>query len=161
MNGIMNKNVIVKEYEFDKPLIQKIDSLIDNSMRNCHNKYFHTFDHMCENDLNFTNIGKNETVNFTISDKSMGLYDLNKKLTVARGNGCIFNQINKLTIKSFSNLSNVNTHYYLKLRKPIMHCHVFRKLAQNRDYIQTFCNGRRNLFHFACRQWYLYNNPQL
>ena len=31
MNGIMNENqlTIVKEYEFDNPLIQKIDSLIE------------------------------------------------------------------------------------------------------------------------------------
>ena len=27
------------------------------------------------------------------------------------------------------------------------------------DYIQTFYNDRRNTFHFACRQWYSYNNP--
>ena len=35
MDGIMNKNqlTIVKEYEFDNPLIQKIDSIIDNSIR--------------------------------------------------------------------------------------------------------------------------------
>ena len=37
----------------------------------------------------------------------------------------------------------------------------FRKLSQNRYYIQTFCNNTRNAFHFACRQWYLYNNPQM
>ena len=75
MNGIMNENqlTIVKEYEFDNPLIQKIDSLFDNSIRDCHNKYFHTFDHICEYDLNFTKIGNNETVNFTISETSMGL----------------------------------------------------------------------------------------
>ena len=38
MDGIMNKNqlTIVKEYKFDKPLIQKIESLIDNSIRDCH-----------------------------------------------------------------------------------------------------------------------------
>ena len=42
-----------------------------------------------------------------------------------------------------------------------MHRHFFRKFAQNRDYFQTHCNDdRRNPFHFACRQWYLYNNPQ-
>ena len=29
----------------------------------------------------------------------------------------------------------------------------------NRDYVQTHCNDRRNIFHFACRQWYSYNNP--
>ena len=47
MDGIMNENqlTIVKNYEFDNPLIQRIDSLIDNSIRDCHHKYFHTFDH--------------------------------------------------------------------------------------------------------------------
>ena len=50
MDGILNANqlTIVEEYEFDKPPIQKIDSLIDNSFRDCHNKYFHSFDHICE-----------------------------------------------------------------------------------------------------------------
>ena len=107
MNGIMNENVIVKEFEFIKPLIHKIDSIIDKCIRDCHNKYFHTFDHICEYDLNFTNIGNNESVNFTISDKSMGLYELNKKLTVARQNGFIFNHINNFKIKIYSNLSNI------------------------------------------------------
>ena len=89
MDGIINKNqlTIVKEYKFCKRLIQKIDSLIDNSIRGCHHKYFQTFDHVCEYDLNFTIITINETVNFTISDKNMASYELNKKLTIGRGNG--------------------------------------------------------------------------
>ena len=49
---------------------------------------------------------------------------LNKKLSLARGNGFKFNHINKLSIK----------------------------ISQNRDYNQTHCNNRRNPFHFACRQ---------
>ena len=32
----------------------------------------------------FKNTSKNESVNFTTSDKSMNLYELNKKLTLAR-----------------------------------------------------------------------------
>ena len=48
MNGEPNENDIVREYEFDNPPIQNIDSLIDKSIRDCHNKYFHTFDHICE-----------------------------------------------------------------------------------------------------------------
>ena len=74
----MNENVIVKEYVFNNPLIQMIDSIIDDCIRDCHNKYFHTLEHICEYDLNFKNIGNNETVNFTISEKSMGSYELNK-----------------------------------------------------------------------------------
>ena len=79
MNGITKENVIVKEYEIDNPLIQNIASIIDKCIRDCHNKYFHTFDHICEYSLNFTNTTNNETLNFTISDKSMGMYELNKK----------------------------------------------------------------------------------
>ena len=159
MNSITKENVIVKEYEIDNPLIQKVDSIIDNCIRDCHNKYFHTFDHICEYNLNFTNITNNETVNFLISDKSMGMYELNKKLTLARERGYIFNQINKLTIKIYSNLSYINIHYHLRLGAPPLHRQFFIKLLKNRDYIRTHCNDINNPFHFACRQWYLYNNP--
>ena len=162
MNGILNKNqlAIVKEYEFDNPLIQKIDSIIDDCIRDCHYKYFHTFDLICEYNLNFTSTSNNETVNFTISDKSMTSYEINKKLTIARENGFKFNRINKLTIKIYSNLSNINTHYHLILGSPPLQRQFFIKLAYNRAYIQIFCNDRRNTLHFACRQWYSYNNPQ-
>ena len=71
-----------------------------------------------------------------------------------------FNQINKLTIKTYSNLSNINIRYYLQLHIPIIHRQFFRRIVQNRDYIQTFYNDRRNPFHFACRQWYSFNSPQ-
>ena len=154
MNGTMNENqlTIVNEYEFDNPPIQKIDSLIDNSIKDCHNKYFHTFDHICEYDLNFTNITSNETVNFTISDKSMGLFELNKKLTVARERGFIINQINEFTIKVYSDLSHIKTHYHLRLGSPPLHRQFFKKISHNRDYIQTYSNDRRNPFLFACRQ---------
>ena len=155
----MNENVIVKQYEFDNPLIQKIDSIIDNSIRDCHNKYFHTFDHICEYDLNFTNTTNNESVSFTISEKSIGMYELNKKLTIARENGFKFNQINNFKIKIYSNLSNINIQYHLRLGAPPLDRQFFLKISHNRDYIQTHCNDRRNTFHFACRQWFSYNNP--
>ena len=45
MNGLMNESVAVKENEFMKPLILKIDSIIDNCNRDCNNKYSLTFDH--------------------------------------------------------------------------------------------------------------------
>ena len=80
MDGIMNKNnlAVLKEYEYHKPLIHKIDSIIDNCIRDCHNKYCHTFDVICVYDINFKNIGNNERINIPVSDKSMGLYELKK-----------------------------------------------------------------------------------
>ena len=161
MNGIMNQNqlTVVKEYEFDNPLFQSIDSIINKCYRDCHKKYYHTFEYECVYDLNFTNDSNNESVNFTISDKNMGMYELNKKLSIARGNGFIFNQINKLSIKIYSNLSNLNIHYHLKLGASPLHRQFFIKFLKNRDYIQSHCNNHRNPLHFACRQWYSYNNP--
>ena len=90
----------------------------------------------------------------------MGLYELNKKLTVCRQNGFIFNQIKKLTIKNYSNLQSIIICYYLKHLIPKCHRLFFEEILQNKEYIQTFCNDRRNPFRCACRQWYSYNNPQ-
>ena len=64
-------------------------------------------------------------------ETSSKISQLKEKVSLARGNGFKFNHINKLRIK----------------------------ISQSRDYIQTHCNDRRNSFHFACRQWYSYNNP--
>ena len=155
----MNKNqlTIVKECKFHNPLITKEDCIIDNSIRDCHHNYFHTFDHVCEYDLNFTNIANNETVNFTISDKCMGVYELNKKLAIARERGFKFNQINKLTIKVNSNFQRIKLCYYLKHRIPMCHRLFFRRISQNKEYLGNFCNDKNNAFHFACRKWYLAN----
>ena len=83
----------------------------------------------------------------------MNLYELNKKLTVARQNSFIFIQINKLTIKFYSLLRYINIRYYLKLRIPMCHRLFFKISSQNPEYIQTHCNDKNNPFHFACQRW--------
>ena len=45
----------------------------------------------------------------------MGLYELNKKLTVACQNGYIFNQTNNFKLKIYNNLSLIKRHYHLRL----------------------------------------------
>ena len=157
----MNENEIyvVKEYKFADPVFHKIDSIIYNCYRDCLNKYFHTFKYVFIYDIELTNITNNEIINITISDESMNLFELNKKLTFAQGNGFIVSRMNKLTIKIYSYLSHLNIRYQLKLGSPPLHSQFFRRISKNRDYIQTHCNDRRNPFHFACRPWYSYNNP--
>ena len=72
-----------------------------------------------------------------------------------RRNGYIFNQKKKkLRIRIYSNLSNINISYYLKLQIPIMHRQLFKILSQNTDYVKTHCSDLSNSFHFACRRWY-------
>ena len=156
-----NELYVVKEYKFDNPLFHKVDSIIDGCYRNCYNKYFHTIKYVCIYDIKLTNITNNEIIITTISDESMDLFELNKKLTLARQRDYIFNQMNTLTIKIYSHLRYINVIYYLKHHIPIMHRQYFKILSQNRDYIQTHCNDINNPFHFACHQWYSHNNPSI
>ena len=67
----------------------------------------------------------------------MGLYDLNKKLKIARRNDFILNQINKLTIKFGSNLSSINFYYCLKFHIPMCQRQFFRRISQNKEYVET------------------------
>ena len=107
----MNENelYVVKDYKFDNPLITEIDSITDKCFRDCHNSFFHIFlKNECIYDIKLTNITNIEILNLTLGDKSKNSYELNEKLTVARQNGFMFNQTNKLTIKHCSHLRYIN-----------------------------------------------------
>ena len=96
----MNENelYVVKEYKFGNFLTTDIDSINDSCFRDCHNKYFPNFKYDCIYDSKLTNITDKEIINLTIIGKSMKLYDLNKKIKVARQN-CFYIQSNKQTNK--------------------------------------------------------------
>ena len=151
----MNENelYVVKKYRFDNPLITNIDSIIDNCYRDCHNNLFHTFRYVYIYDIKLTNITNNEIFNITISDESLGLYELNKKLTIARQRGFKFNRINKLTIKIYSHQRYINISYYLNHRIPMGQRLFFRRISENKEYVENFCNDRNNPFQIACQKW--------
>ena len=163
MDGIINgiELTVVKEYEYYNILIQNIDSIINKCYRDCYYKYFHTFSYECVYDINFRNKTNNEIVTLTFSGRNLGMYEINKKLTLAKQRGFKFKQINKLTIKIYSNLFYINIHYHLRLGASPLHYQFFKNLLKNPDYIETHCNDVHNPFHFACRQWYSYNNPSI
>ena len=129
------ESTVVKEYDSIKPDIHEVDYLLDDIVKDCRNKYFHTFEYSLVYDVKFTNISNNEEVNFTITHRSMEFktefYGLNKKIKNARESDFIFNQINKLTLKIYSNLSNINICYYLKHRIPMGQRLFFKTLSQN------------------------------
>ena len=89
----------------------------------------------------------------TNSGKFMNMFQKNKKLTVARQNGFMFNHINKLTIKFYSHLRYINISYHLKFQIPMCHRQFYRIISQNREYVENFCNDVENIFHFACQKW--------
>ena len=131
MNGILNESTVVKEYDFITPDIHEIDFLLDDIIKDCRNKNFHTFDCRHVYDIKFLNISNNEQINFTITHRSIEFksefYGLNKRVKNGRRNGLIVSQINKLTIKIYGKLSNINIQYYLTFRIPIMHRQFLKK----------------------------------
>ena len=128
MNGMTNENqlTIVEKYEIIKPLIRKIDSIIDECYEECHMNCFHIFKYICIYYIKFTNLGNIEVTNLTISDKNMGSYELNKTLKISRQRGLVFNQINNLTIKIYSNRRYINIHLYLRFQIPMCHRQFFK-----------------------------------
>ena len=86
MNGIMKENqlFIDEKFDFNKPLIHRIDCLIDNCIRDCQNIIFHRLEYKCVYDEKLKNNRNNETFNLTSSDKIMGSYERIEKLKNAR-----------------------------------------------------------------------------
>ena len=96
-----NELFVVKEYKFNNPITTEIDSIGGKCFRDCHNSYFHNFKYECIYCIKLTNITNNEIIILTISGKSMGLFEINENINVARQLDFMFNQINKLTIKLY------------------------------------------------------------
>ena len=163
MDKIFNKNelFIVKEYKSDKKDIHEIDYILNDVIKDCRRNYFHTFEYKLVYDINFTNISKNEKVNFIFTHKSneskTEFYGLSKKIKNARQNNFVFNQINNFKIEIYSNLSGIAAHYHQLLGTSMLHRQFFKHILKNLVYIRNYCNNLHNSFNFKCFHWYKYN----
>ena len=63
----MNGSTVVKEYHFNESDIQEIGYLHDDAIKDCRNKFFHTFGYRLVYDNKYTNISNIEEVNFTVT----------------------------------------------------------------------------------------------
>ena len=112
----------VRKYEFLNPTNKEIDHLVGLAYENCQNKSFHRFVYKCVCDIKFINVTKNKEIILSVSlgyKQFVTDYDgLNVKIETIKNNGFIFGRILNLTMKIYSNLSNINIDYYLKLRIP-------------------------------------------
>ena len=104
-------SVIVKEFDFIRPNLNRIDYIINNCARDCCNRYFHIFENRCIYNFELTN---GDFVNGIMSDEKF------KK--IVRENGFL----SKLKIKIHSSLEKLNICYYLNFPIPIMHRQLFR-----------------------------------
>ena len=62
MNDMTNETqlIFVKEYEFYKTDIHKIDYILDDIIKDCRKKNFHSFEYRIIYDLSFKNISNKE-----------------------------------------------------------------------------------------------------
>ena len=152
---------VAKEYKFNNPNFSDIDYIIDNCDEPFHNKYFHTFKPRYDVEINITDITNNENFNLVISTYTMNLHTLNKEIEYLKNEeGLIFNHMNKLTIKFYSHIRYINIKYYLKIPMSMCHRRFFKQIANNRDYVENFCNDEENPLHLACQKGY-YDNQKI
>ena len=132
-------------------------SILNDTIKNFRNKYFHSFEHKCVYEKKFINMENNGEVFLTITlgymKYSSQSYGLSKKTTNATKNCFRIGEIVKLAIKIDWSLSNQNICYYSKLPIPILHTEFSRKNSQNPQTVKDVCIDRNNPFHFGCRRW--------
>ena len=61
-------DIVVKDYENIKPKIDVVDYVLDDVIKVCVNKLFHTIEYKCVYDIKFTNIANNEKVILTVTN---------------------------------------------------------------------------------------------
>ena len=54
--------IVGKQYEFLAPEIDGVNYLLIDTIEDCRNKYFHSFDYRCVNDIKSTNMESNEEI---------------------------------------------------------------------------------------------------
>ena len=52
--------IVVKKYEFTRPDMDEVNSKLNNTIEDCRNKYFHSFECRCVFDIKFTNMQNNK-----------------------------------------------------------------------------------------------------
>ena len=141
----MNENQIsiVKKYEYISLNIQEIDYIFDKCIKDCYKNYFQPIRNICLYNIEFTNKSDDNIINISISDKYLTMSELNKKLSIARQRGYIFNKINRLTIKFYNNLSQTNIHNYYKFQCPILMRQILKIISRDYNSIQIISN----IFH--------------
>ena len=83
----------------------------------------------------------------------MNRYDF-KKITVARQNGFVFIQINKLIKKFYSRKRYMNISYYLKFQIPMHPRQFSRVISQNPDFVKKNAMAWKILFILHVRNGY-------
>ena len=59
--------IVVKEYEHINPDIDEVIYILNDTSKDCRERYFHSIENRCVYDITYTNITKNEEVILLIS----------------------------------------------------------------------------------------------
>ena len=68
-------------------------------------------------------------------------------------------KINKLTLRYYGSIGNLNICYHLKLALSLSPLEIafYKDIATNDDYINNYCFSSQSDFTDKCVKWYLYN----
>ena len=100
-----------KEYDSSNPKTDEVNYVLNDTIKSCKDKYFHSFEYRCVYDIKFIKTENIEEIFLSITLGYMKyksqFYGLSTSTKNARINCFRFSEIVKLTIKNDSSLSNI------------------------------------------------------
>ena len=95
--GKKEYGTVVGEYEFIKREMDEVIYILNDTIEDCRNKDFHSFEYRCVKDFKFINMENNEEVFLTIVTEykkfNFQFHGLNKKNRICVQNGLRFSEI--------------------------------------------------------------------
>ena len=145
------------EYTIYNIEIGEISNFAERVMREHNNKYGYIswYEVYEKTRIEFFDKLKNNTKNVWVEGKRV-TYCAGKRELASKGRYKM-NKINKLIITLVGEIQKNVINTYMKLRIPMFWIHLFKNIANNREYVYNYCNRPPNKFDRYCRECYLYN----
>ena len=149
----------VKEYVFYYINIENVDEIIVKASSDYSDRYFHSYSFRLIFNVKIIDERDNKTKNKVFKYTSGGRILL---LCRMRKKGYKLIRINKLKLRYYGNIDDLNICYRLKLGLPFSPLEVafYKNIATNDDYENNYCVPIQSDFTEKCIMWYLYNKAK-
>ena len=149
----------VKEYVYYNINIKDVDEIIFKASSDSSDRYIHSYNSCLIFNVKIIDEKDNKTKDKVFKQTSTGMFLF---LCRMREKGYKVIKMNKLTLRYYGNIDDLNICYRLKLGLPFSPLEVafYRNIATNDNYINNYCVPIQSDFTEKCIMWYLYNKAK-
>ena len=151
--------VFVKEYVYYNINIKDVDEIIVKASSDCSDRYIHSYSSGLIFNVKIIDEKDNKTKDKIFKHTSTGMFLF---LCRMKEKGYKVIKMNKLTLRYYGKIDDLNICYRLKLGLPFSPLEVafYKNIATNDNYINNYCVPFQSDFTGKCIMWYLYNKAK-